>query len=610
MDLERRMWRVNSYLRAQLPASCAEETIRKLSLTYYLYIKLFGERSMLDVESTASRVIKAFENPETIVENDLTNTRFEFLNHVYGSRNEIIRSIENGIKDYVFYANDGNHNYDPMQVSIIFADIPEKDLLEYINASFENSIRDDSTPDSVTELVLRLAEKYCVNKGTVTDMTCSSGSFLLKASKLFKTVEGVELNIDNANLAKIRMAISGIPADIRQGNCFEDSWHHQSSRSKSDLVFAEFPWKMIVKDYGLKEIMFNCNANRFYLGNNSSTDYFFLSAMMNYLKRDGVAITVMPLSSLSNLSDKVVREHIVKDGYLKEVITLPGNIFGRTGIQTAIVVLTLERNDKVAFFDGSEFFKQERRRISSIDVDALLTKFEEAKTANTCYFSLKEMEEKEYSFSPAHYLKKVENTIPNASELSTYADIFTGWQVQSAKLESIHRTDGTGTKLLQMSNVDNGAIVSNLEKYDIPENTVQKFVVQKGDVVISTKSLRVKSAVVDIDTNEPIVAAGSIMVIRPSEGKLNPYYLVAYFESDLGKQVLEMYQTGNVIPNLSINNVKKIPIPGLSYERQCQIGEQYRDLRDLIQSEKERLRLLENKVNKMLDNLWDAKEGE
>ena len=152
--------------------------------------------------------------------------------------------------------------------------------------------------------------------------------------------------------------------------------------------------------------------------------------------------------------------------------------------------------------------------------------------------------------------------------------------------------------------------MSKLEKYDIPENTIEKFKVQKGDVVISTKSLRVKSAVVDIESSEPIVAAGSIMVIRPKDKKLDPYYLVAFFESDLGKQVLEMYQTGNIIPNLSINNVKKIPIPGLLYEEQVRVGTEYRDLRDLIASEKLRLKSLEAKANKILDNLWDKKEGE
>ena len=579
-----------------MPASLVEYTAKALAFTYYLYLEKFNDYPTGDVSSAAYELCQALTEEDT--------------SYTYMSVAELKEAVKVG-PDEVF-ANQGlGYKFDPVSISYDLSNFTQSELLAMLNYSFNNSIHDESTPDSLSDLVLLLANKFLRQKINVTDMTCGDGSFLLKAAKEYPHVEGVEINVGNAIIANMRLHANEIEGRVRNANCFEDSWHHQTANVGSNLVFAEFPWKLIVKDPKQREIMFNCNANRFMLNQGDTSDYFFLSAMMNYLDRDdAVAISIVPLSTLSNLTDKKVREHMLYRKFVKAVISLPANIFSRTNISTAIVVLSEEENDRVALFDGSSYFKKGNRKLNSVCTQELFVDFSKAFDSGECMFTKEEIAKRDYSLSPTVYLTRIEKTMPNATELVEMADIFTGWQVPSAKLEMIHKTDGSGTRLLQMSNVENGSIVSKLEKYDIPENTIEKFKVQKGDVVISTKSLRVKSAVVDIESSEPIVAAGSIMVIRPKDKKLDPYYLVAFFESDLGKQVLEMYQTGNIIPNLSINNVKKIPIPGLLYEEQVRVGTEYRDLRDLIASEKLRLKSLEAKANKILDNLWDKKEGE
>lgn len=596
MELENKIWKFTNNLKMYMPASLVGYAAKALAFTYYLYLEKFNNYPTGDVDDAACKLVEA------LTEEDISYT--------YKTVKELAEAAKVGPQEV--YANQGlGYRFDPLAISLELSNFTKDELLAMLNNSFSNSIHDESTPDSLSDLVLLLANKFLKQKINVTDMTCGEGSFLLKAAKEYTHIEGVEINISNSIIANMRLHANKIEGRVRNINCFEDSWHHQTARVGSSLVFSEFPWKLIVKDSKQREIMFNCNANRFLLNQGDTSDYFFLSAMMNYLERDdSLAISVVPLSILSNLADKRVRDHMIRCGFVKAVITLPTNIFTRTNIGTAMVVLSNTKNERVALFDGSPYFKKENRKINSVNAHELFMEFSKSFDSGECLFTYEEIAKHDYSLSPSIYFKKIEKTIPNATELVELADIFTGWQVPSAKLESIHKTNGTGTCLLQMSNVENGSIVSKLERYAIPENTIEKFKVQKGDVVISTKSLRVKSAVVDFNADEPIVAAGSIMVIRPKDKKLDPYYLVAYFESDLGRQVLEMYQTGNIIPNLSINNVKKIPVPGLLYERQVRIGAEYMDLRDLIRSEKERLKTLESKVNKMLDNLWDTEEGE
>ncbi len=613
MDFKKQIWKIESYFRTFLPASVCDDTLRKLAFTYYCYKRVINRDAFgfLDANDVTRQITKIasgeFDKNTPFSDDEFVQY---FLNNYapFESRHELASALEEGLEDCHYFGNDGQHTFDIVQISNILASLSESELLEILNVQFEGSSRDNSTPESVSNLVLEIAKRYSISTNKAFDMACSTGSFLLKAAKDYKYIGGVEINKENTLIAKMRMFANRINANIRNDNCFRDSWSHQASSDKYDLVFSEFPWKMVVKDYGQKEEMYKCDANRFCLQPNTTTDYFFISAMMNYLNQEGVAITVVPLSILSNLADTKVREHILKRGFVKEIIALPSSIFERTNVATALVVLSFEKQENVFMFDASSYFLEEKRWIKSIDINKLLNDYDFAKNNKIGFHSLEEISKKGYSLSPLHYSSVVTNILPNAREMGEVADIFTGWQVPSAKLETIHKTDGTGIQLLQMSNVENGTIVSKLERYDVPQKSVDKFKVEKGDVVISTKSLRVKSAVVDLDTNEPVIASGSIMVIRPKKELLDPYYLVAYFESDLGKKAIELYQTGSVIPNLSINNVKRIPVPFLEYKKQVEIGNNYRELRDLILSEKRRLNLLETKIRTMLDGLWDKRE--
>lgn len=596
MDLETKIWKFTNSLKAYMPASLVEYTAKALAFTYYLYLEKFNEYPDQDVSGAAYKLCEALTEEDT--------------SYTFMTVEELKEAVNEG-PDEVYYYQGLGYKFDPFAINLDLSDFSKDELLALLNYSFPNSVHDESTPDRLSDLVLLLANKFLKQKINVTDMTCGEGSFLLKAAKEYPHVEGVEINSDNSMIANMRLHANEIEGRVRHANCFEDSWKHQTANVGSNLVFAEFPWKLIVKDHNQRDVMLNCNANRFALNHGATSDYFFLSAMMNYFDcDDAVAIAIVPLSTLSNLTDKNIRDNMLERKFVKAVITLPNSIFKRTNTNTAIIVLSNGDNEKVALFDGSSYFKKENRILNAVCAEELFDAFSKSFDSGECLFTREEISKHDYSLSPAVYLRKIDKSMPNATELSELADIFTGWQVPSAKLEMIHKKDGSGIRLLQMSNVENGSIVSTLEKYDIPESTVEKFKLQKGDVVISTKSLRVKSAVVDIDTETPIVAAGSIMVIRPKDKKVDPYYLVAFFESDLGKQVLEMYQTGNIIPNLSINNVKKLPVPGLTYEEQVNIGKEYRDLRDLIASEKLRLKSLQAKVNTILDNLWDKEAGE
>ncbi len=606
--------RIAGYFKTQFPAHVADNILQKFAFTYFLYRNFCDKRESQHFEKVTFDVIERIKKGEEV--RSLYKTFSEIADkEVYKisyspfqNKEELIEAVRSAHDDYYFYSN----NYkspDGMQISLMLDDLSSDELLQILDCTFEGSIYDESTPESVALLAMRARNTYDKTNISFLDMCSSTGSLLLKYGYVFKKVDGVEINTDNIMLAKMRLYARCIQGDIRNNSCFIDSYLANSNGYKYDFVFSEFPWGLLYhKDIELTETMKRCNGKRLPIEKPINADYYFISAILNYLKPNGIGAFVVPLSTLSNLSDIKVREALIKSGYIKEIIALPSKIFNRTNVSTALVLVGLNPTEKIALFDGTSYFTQKDRTHNAIDVHRLLNDFEEQKRNGTCFFDYDDFSKHDFCLSPVMYVNDIKKVIPDATELSETAEIFTGWQVTSAKLEEIHKTDGSGIRLLQMSNVENGVISSELQKYDIPENTIQKFRLESGDVVISTKSLKVKSAVFDGYTNEPVVASGSIMVIRPKTNVLDPYFLAAFFESDLGKQTIQLYQTGSVIPNLSINNVKKIPIPLLKYEKQVEIGKAYRDLRDLIISERQRLSSLEKKVKNMLDELWNKRE--
>ena len=79
----------------------------------------------------------------------------------------------------------------------------------------------------------------------------------------------------------------------------------------------------------------------------------------------------------------------------------------------------------------------------------------------------------------------------------------------------------------------------------------------------------------------------------------DPYYIAAYFSSDLGIAALNSITVGATIPNIGIESLKKLIIPLPPLEIQHQIAERYKTARDEIA-------LLQLKLEKAKDRMAKA----
>ncbi len=142
----------------------------------------------------------------------------------------------------------------------------------------------------------------------------------------------------------------------------------------------------------------------------------------------------------------------------------------------------------------------------------------------------------------------------------------------------------TGYKILTPSDIEDGTIYCPDLKWVVNNKHLKEDVfLQDGDVVMTTKSTKVKVAVVHLTGDDyKVIATGGMIIIRLNQEMMEPLYLQMFLESDMGQNALKTMQTGGTIINLSPTMLKDLRIPFLDRWKQKLKGNQYWNLLDKI----------------------------
>ena len=209
----------------------------------------------------------------------------------------------------------------------------------------------------------------------------------------------------------------------------------------------------------------------------------------------------------------------------------------------------------------------------------------------------------EFSLNPNLYLKKVE--IKNGIQLSNIiTDIFRGYQITSAQVKSMSVNDENEAnyKVLEISDISfEGEIGNNLYLINSKEKNFDRYLLRKGDIILSARGDKTKVAIFDIDEKERIIANGSINVIRVDENKIEPLYLKMFFESEKGKITLNNIKSGVTIPSLNIGDLQRIEVPCPPMEEQKKLVDEYKLRQEVIDSTKNRLEQLKLELKEIVN---------
>jgi type I restriction enzyme M protein len=269
------------------------------------------------------------------------------------------------------------------------------------------------TPAEVSRVIAKvigISPENAIAATTAYDPTCGSGSLLLKvAAEAGKhiTLEGQEKDSTTAGLARMNMILHDFPtANIvsgGEGTLVKPRFLDGERLRTYDYVVANPPFSDKTWSTGLTlgDSGEGDKYKRFAWGAppKKQGDYAYLLHIIRSMKSTGKAACILPHGVLfRGNAEAVIREQLVRSGYLKGIIGLPPNLFYGTGIPACIVVLDKENaaaRKGVFVVDASKGFRKDgpKNRLRDQDIHKIVDTFRRQDESDPRYARVVPIEE-------------------------------------------------------------------------------------------------------------------------------------------------------------------------------------------------------------------------
>ena len=462
-------------------------------------------------------------------------------------------------------------------------------LLSANNDAFNS----DSLPESIVKLISKLLSIKDSEK--IADLHCGTGNLLsyLKSDTQANDVSyiGIDINNESIVFAKIANDVKDNKIEYQQKNVFDLCL--SQNKPIFDKIISISPLGIPVRSLRytseyVKRILADSSSSL----KITSADWIYNSVICDLLSKNGVGIGLMTSGGTWNSSDKDMRKYFIERGLIKCIISLPPKIFDRTNIATSLVVFS-QGNENVTFVDltnlyvaktrdecslyeidawGQDCFKDEREKeesggdspvfkrcIPDYIIDEIINLMER-NSGISRIVSKQEIIENDYNLNPMYYMDN-QITFENAV---TFGDLIKnitrGISRKSSDIEEITSSAETNYKYLMVSNLSNGLINEDLLSLTNIEEKYKKYCLKSNDLIISKSGFPYKIAVSEI-TGKKVLVNDNLYIITLDENRANPFYIKAFLDSKKGQYLLKRASVGSIIPNISVEAIKKLQIP-------------------------------------------------
>ena len=249
---------------------------------------------------------------------------------------------------------------------------PMKDLIgktyQYMLNAFAIKTADEKgefyTPDNIVDLITTLIDPY---EGKVYDPCCGSGGMFIQSYKFVEahsgnvdslSVYGQESNPDTWRLAKMNLAIRGIPANLgkKEADTFSQDQHRDE---KFDFIIANPPFNL--KNWRSEtELTHDPRWAGFGLPPVSNANYAWILHMLSKLSLNGVAGFLLANGALGDSDTKEIRKNLIKENKIEVIIVLPREMFYYTDISVTLWIMRKHKNSVKVKRDGKTVTLRDR----------------------------------------------------------------------------------------------------------------------------------------------------------------------------------------------------------------------------------------------------------
>ena len=513
-------------------------------------------------------------------------------------------------------------------------------MKEYIVTRWPASGRESefATPECICDLAIGLMKRFGGRR--FFDPCCGFGRFMLR---LFTRMDddfrfaGADLSEQCVCISKIRNCVLEMRSDIFQRNAFEarnpfveidmfEDQHEMWKRDRAvyDNIFVDPPrgQRLVhIQNPGSIPPAFPL------LKGSNSTEWIWGVNALESLDSDGHAAIIVSNGALSNMIESPLRRYLIERGLVESVIALPERMLNYASIGLNMVILSRTPHDYVKMIDASEVFEHGARvnvmtseQIASV-VDAFCSPSPKSPSDRIPIQSysypvsrkdipLSEIAEKDYQLSVRRYFMpeiRVHNGRPLAElcrSISRGAPL-SREALHEKRMDSDRCAQSDPSRIvrcLTLANVQDGIIDGNLPILDSDPLRYERYIVEKGDIVLTKSVMPCKIAVAEIPDGVSVLATGNFFILRLQYEQIDPYYLMGYLLSEEGRAQIEMGSSGTTIRTIAQENLEKILIPMVPLSDQRKFGERYRRTLGRLAA----LRREYEECRKELDRAYDA----
>lgn len=350
-------------------------------------------------------------------------------------------------------------------VEFSFADVFEQEY-DFFAQIFEYLIKDYNkdfgkyaeyyTPHAIANIIARIMVQGDVSNVSVYDPAAGSGTLVLALAHQIGedncTIFTQDISAKSNEFLRLNLILNNLVHSL--GNVVHDDTlktprhlnPQKNGLAKFDYIVSNPPFNMDFSD-NRDELAGSKHKKRFFLGvpNIPPKDIdkmpiylLFIQHILFSLAPKGKAAIVVPTGFLTAGTGipKKIREYLVKERMLRGVISMPSNIFARTGTNVSILFLDRENKDgNVILMDASKLGakekmdgKNQRTVLSEDEITKIIDTFNEGEAVDDfCVaVSYADIEAKKFSFSGGQYFEvKIEYVELSPAEFAEKMNSFT-----------------------------------------------------------------------------------------------------------------------------------------------------------------------------------------